>query len=79
MFKSIQNAFKQHAIEILELFIQGNDVYNTNSEVAFIAKKIHLKAPNFYRLCYFRKGNQCLHIPADIGWSDLGTYFVQSS
>jgi mannose-1-phosphate guanylyltransferase len=31
--KSIQNAFKQHATEIHELFIQGNDVYNTNLEV----------------------------------------------
>jgi hypothetical protein len=52
--KSIQNAFKQHAIEIHELFIQGNDVYNTNSEVAFIAEN-YLKANYFYRLCYFRK------------------------
>ena len=72
--KSIQNAFKQHAIEIHELFIQGNDVYNTNSEVAFIAEN-YPKSPNIsIDYAILEKATNVYTIPADIGWSDLGTW-----
>ena len=72
--QSIQNAFKQHAIEIHELFIQGNDVYNTNSEVAFIAEN-YPKSPNIsIDYAILEKATNVYTIPADIGWSDLGTW-----
>jgi mannose-1-phosphate guanylyltransferase len=72
--QSIQNAFKQHAIEIHELFIQGNDVYNTNSEVAFIAEN-YPKSPNIsIDYAILEKADNVYTIPADIGWSDLGTW-----
>ena len=72
--QSIQNAFKQHATEIHELFIQGNDVYNTNSEVAFIAEN-YPKGPNIsIDYAILEKATNVYTLPADIGWSDLGTW-----
>ena len=72
--QSIQNAFKQHAIEIHELFIQGNDVYNTSSEVAFIAEN-YPKSPNIsIDYAILEKATNVYTLPADIGWSDLGTW-----
>nr|WP_309759420.1 mannose-1-phosphate guanylyltransferase [Flavobacterium sp.] len=66
--QSIQKAFKLHAIEIHELFIQGNDVYNTNSEVAFIAKN-YPKSPNIsIDYAILEKATNVYTIPADIGW-----------
>lgn len=72
--QSIQNAFKQHATAIHELFIQGNEVYNTNSEVAFIAEN-YPKSPNIsIDYAILEKATNIYTLPADIGWSDLGTW-----
>ena len=72
--QSIQNAIKQHATEIHELFIQGNDEYNTNSEVAFIAEN-YPKSPNIsIDYAILEKATNVYTIPADIGWSDLGIW-----
>ncbi len=72
--ESIQNAFKQHATQIHELFIQGNDVYNTSLEEAFIAEN-YPKSPNIsIDYAILEKATNVYTIPADIGWSDLGTW-----
>ena len=72
--QSIQNAFKQHAAAIHELFLQGNEAYNTTAEVAFITEN-YPKSPNIsIDYAILEKANNVYTIPADIGWSDLGTW-----
>jgi mannose-1-phosphate guanylyltransferase len=71
--KVIQNAFKQYATEIHELFIQGNKFFNTSSEAVFIAEN-YPKSPNIsIDYAILEKATNIYTIPADIGWSDLGT------
>ena len=72
--KSILTAFDRYLPEINSLFKEGNDLYNTVEERAFInnayvsCKSISIdygvmeKADNVYVLC------------SDFGWSDLGTW-----
>ena len=72
--QSIQNAFKQHATEINELFIQGNNVYNTNSEVSFIAENYPKSLNISLNYAILEKIIIIYTIPADIGWSDRGTW-----
>ncbi|NQY68130.1 MAG: mannose-1-phosphate guanylyltransferase [Flavobacteriales bacterium] len=72
--KSIINSLAEHLPEINNLFSEGTDSYNTESEVNFISdvyaecKNISIdygvmeKANNVYILC------------ADFGWLDLGTW-----
>src|SRR5690606_29468631 len=72
--KAIRNAFMKHAPEIHEIFEKGNPVYNTSLEAEFINK--------FYPRCssisidyaILEKASNVFCIPADIGWSDLGTW-----
>lgn len=72
--QSIQNAFKKYATEIHELFMHGNEVYNTGEESHFIAKN-YPKSPNIsIDYAILEKADNVYTIPANIGWSDLGTW-----
>lgn len=72
--QSIQNAFQNHAPEIDGLFAKGNTVYNTDSEADFI-KEHYPKSPNIsIDYAILEKADNVFTIPADIGWSDLGTW-----
>ncbi len=72
--QSIQKAFQKYAPEIHELFMQGDAVYNTSSEVPFIAE-YYPKSPNIsIDYAILEKANNVYTIPVDIGWSDLGTW-----
>ena len=72
--QSIENTFKQHATKIHELFIQGNEIYNTNLEVAFIVENYPKGSNISIDYAILEKATNIYTIPADIGWSDLGTW-----
>lgn len=72
--KTILNAFKNYALEIASLFESGNEFYNTDKEAAFILEN-YPKAPNIsIDYAILEKADNVYTIPADIGWSDLGTW-----
>jgi mannose-1-phosphate guanylyltransferase len=72
--ESIQKAFKKYAPEIHTLFTLGNPFYNTSLEANFIADNYH-KSPNIsIDYAILEKADNVYTIPADIGWSDLGTW-----
>ncbi len=72
--QSIQNAFRNYAPEIHQLFERGNEVYNTNEEESFIEEH-YPQSPNIsIDYAILEKADNVYTIPADIGWSDLGTW-----
>jgi mannose-1-phosphate guanylyltransferase len=72
--KSIQKAFQKYAIDVANLFAKGNEVYNTNEEADFITQN-YSKSPNIsIDYAILEKADNVYTIPADIGWSDLGTW-----
>lgn len=71
---SLKKAFEQHAPEIGMLFESGLSSYNTPNEVKFIAEN-YPSSPNIsIDYAILEKADNVYTIPADIGWSDLGTW-----
>ncbi|AYD49400.1 mannose-1-phosphate guanylyltransferase [Arachidicoccus soli] len=71
---TIMAAFKELTPEIYHLFVEGQSAYNTEKEAAFIQEKYPL-APNIsIDFAIMEKAKNVYTIPADIGWSDLGTW-----
>jgi len=72
--KSINQAFQKHLPDMYEIFYQGNPLFNTDQETAFIG--------NAYQHCtnisidfgIMEKADNVYVLPADFGWSDLGTW-----
>lgn len=72
--KSIQQAFAKCAPEIDKLFALGLEVYNTEAEQDFI-EQYYPTAPNIsIDYAILEKAENVYTLPADIGWSDLGTW-----
>lgn len=70
--KSILKAFEQHLPEMFLLF--SGDFYNTQSEIEFI-NEIYPKAEQIsIDNGILEKADNVYVIPADLGWSDLGTW-----
>ncbi len=71
---AIEKALHDHLPDIHELFQAGKSFYNTDKEKQFIA--------NTYQLCtnisidfgIMEKAKNVYVLPADFGWSDLGTW-----
>jgi len=71
---SLQHAFEKYAPEIDTLFKSGNAFYNTSEEAGFILEK-YPASPNIsIDYAILEKADNIYTIPADIGWSDLGTW-----
>jgi len=71
---SLKKAFGKYAPEIAELFEGGLPFYNTADEAAFINDK-YPSSPNIsIDYAILEKADNVYTIPADIGWSDLGTW-----
>ncbi|RZK45554.1 MAG: mannose-1-phosphate guanylyltransferase, partial [Pedobacter sp.] len=72
--KNINSSFEQFLPDMYEIFAQGNGLYNTNNEKKFI--------DNAYSQCtnisidfgIMEKAENVYVLPADFGWSDLGTW-----
>ncbi|ATP56579.1 mannose-1-phosphate guanylyltransferase [Pedobacter ginsengisoli] len=72
--KSINNAFSKHLPDMYEIFHQGNDLYNTPSEIEFIGNA-YLQCTNIsIDFGIMEKADNVYVLPADFGWSDLGTW-----
>jgi mannose-1-phosphate guanylyltransferase len=72
--ETLKRALEEHAEDIHLLFEQGNSVYNTADEAAFVAEH-YPKSPNIsIDYAVLEKATNVYTIPADIGWSDLGTW-----
>jgi mannose-1-phosphate guanylyltransferase len=73
-FKSIVAAFQEHLPEIHTIFMDGNDIYNTASELEFIKKAYALCTNISIDIGIMEKAQNVYVLPADFGWSDLGTW-----
>jgi mannose-1-phosphate guanylyltransferase len=71
---AIQKEFDTHLPDIQSLFDEGKNAFNTPAEAEFI-KNIYSRCSNIsidYGL--MEKAKNVFVLPADIGWSDLGTW-----
>ncbi len=72
--KSILDAFKKYASEIHAILEKGSSKYNTPGEQAFI-DEYYPKTPKIsVDYAIMENASNIYTIPADIGWSDLGTW-----
>jgi mannose-1-phosphate guanylyltransferase len=72
--KSAISAFEKHAHEMHILFSEGNDIYNTPKEAAFIAKA-YISCKNIsIDYAIMEKADNVYVRSSIIGWSDLGTW-----
>jgi mannose-1-phosphate guanylyltransferase len=71
---SILRAYQQHSPEIFAILEKGNSVYNTEKEQYFIDQ--HYPAtPNIsVDFAIMEKAGNVYTLPAEFGWSDLGTW-----
>lgn len=71
---SLKKAFQKYSPEIAGLFESGLSCYNTDKETEFINAK-YPTSPNIsIDYAILEKADNVYTIPADIGWSDLGTW-----
>lgn len=72
--QSVLKAFKTHQIDIFDAFTEVKDAYNTKSEKAFIKKAFEISPNISIDYAIMEPSDNVYVIPADFGWSDLGTW-----
>lgn len=71
---SILASMKQNAKEIYDILQEGEETYNTPSEQEFINEKYPTTPDISIDFAVMEKAENVYTIPADFGWSDLGTW-----
>lgn len=72
--QSVLKAFQEHARSIYDILNQEPQIYNTAAEQAYI-EKTYPKTPSIsIDYAIMEKAQNVYTLPADIGWSDLGTW-----
>ncbi len=71
---SILASFQKHAPEIYELLSKGKPFYNTGKEQDFIDEYYPQTTKISVDFAIMEKADNIYTLPADIGWSDLGTW-----
>jgi mannose-1-phosphate guanylyltransferase len=72
--RAILEAYQTLAPEIFHILQQGEPVYNTPDEAAFIAQN-YPRTPNIsVDFAIMEKAANVYTVPAEFGWSDLGTW-----
>jgi mannose-1-phosphate guanylyltransferase len=72
--KSVLDAFKTLSNDIFEILVQGNGKYNTAEEQSFI-DVAYPTTPNIsVDFAIMEKAENVYTVPAEFGWSDLGTW-----
>jgi mannose-1-phosphate guanylyltransferase len=72
--QSILAAFQQLSPDIYSILQAGSDLYNSAAEAGFIAEK-YPTTPNIsVDFAIMEKAQNVYTIPAEFGWSDLGTW-----
>jgi mannose-1-phosphate guanylyltransferase len=72
--KSINNAFEKYLPDMYEIFQQGNSAYNTALEKEFIGDAYAQCTNISIDFAIMEKAENVYVLPADFGWSDLGTW-----
>lgn len=72
--KSIINSFESFLPEMHQTFIEGNEFYYTEKEQSFIDKIYSTCESISIDYGIMEKAQNVYMIPADMGWSDLGTW-----
>ena len=72
--KNIIEAFSQHLPEINDVFKEGEQAYNTDSEQEFIQKAYYQCTNISIDYGIMEKANNVYVLPSEFGWSDLGTW-----
>ncbi|UKT63244.1 mannose-1-phosphate guanylyltransferase [Pedobacter mucosus] len=72
--KSLKAALAKYAPDITALFDKGQAFYNTDEESNFIKENYPLSPNISIDYAILEKADNVYTIPADIGWSDLGTW-----
>ncbi|WGQ11034.1 mannose-1-phosphate guanylyltransferase [Pedobacter gandavensis] len=72
--KSITKAFSKHLPDMHEIFLQGNPIYNTEREANFISDAYQQCTNISIDFGIMEKADNVYVLPADFGWSDLGTW-----
>ncbi len=72
--KSVIKAFEKHCSDMDAIFKEGNDVYNTPQEAAFIAKAYTNCKNISIDYAIMEKAENVYVRSSIIGWSDLGTW-----
>ncbi len=72
--RSVLQAFQDYAKEIYDILEEGKSVYNSSEEQAFINQAYPSTPRISIDYAIMEKADNVYTIPADIGWSDLGTW-----
>jgi mannose-1-phosphate guanylyltransferase len=72
--KSILSAFEQLSPKIHEILAEGKNTYNTPSEQSFIDQYYPTTPSISVDFAIMEKASNVFTIPAEFGWSDLGTW-----
>jgi len=72
--KSIIQAFQKYQTEMNEVFKEGTDVYNSDREAKFISGAFVRCVNISIDFAIMEKADNVYVLPADFGWSDLGTW-----
>ncbi len=72
--KSILKAYQKYAPDIYNILSKGEKLYNTKKEKSFIETNYPLTKKISVDFAIMEKADNIYTIPADIGWSDLGTW-----
>lgn len=72
--KSIIKALEKHLPDVHEIFHNGRSAYNTPSEKEFISTAYQLCTNISIDFGIMEKADNVYVLPADFGWSDLGTW-----
>lgn len=72
--KSILSAFRDHAIDLYQVFSEGKAYYGKPEEAAFIKKAYTVCKNISIDYAVMEKAKNVYVLGADIGWSDLGTW-----
>jgi len=72
--KTILNSFKKNAVEIYDILSQNPSKYNTGEEQEYI-DRVYPTTPSIsVDYAILENADNVYTLPADIGWSDLGTW-----
>ncbi|WP_353183232.1 mannose-1-phosphate guanylyltransferase [Parapedobacter lycopersici] len=72
--KSIIAAFDKYQTEMNDVFKEGDEVYNTDREAKFISGAFVRCVNISIDFAVMEKADNVYVLPADFGWSDLGTW-----
>ena len=72
--KAINAAFRKYLPEMYDIFDQGAAAYNTDQEKAFIGGAYQQCTNISIDFAIMEKAENVYVLPADFGWSDLGTW-----